>query len=208
LKLIRDTSKEIIMKNCLIKLNLALMLGACLSNTALAGPKWSTVGSAGTVDEADTAIVQLGTPGRTIFPLPIILPNPATIGILPTAPAASDVVVRYNIVGIGPLLKVGSDRVLSLRYMDNGNDARVQANLIQMNLSTGARTTLLSFDSNTITSGLTGFQYQGMGTGCPGTALTFDFANNNYFIEAVLTRTSATGTPVISGIDVEVKTLC
>jgi hypothetical protein len=103
-------------------------------------------------------------------------------------------------------------RAFWIRFIDNGNAARVQVYLKQQNVNTGAIATLLSFDSDDYPP-LPTFQSATPNKGL-GPFFNFSFASgpfngsNNqggdsvYYIEAILTRGAQGGTPGLASISI------
>jgi hypothetical protein len=151
---------------------------------------WTTVGSAGTVDEADTQIVAFDQSNATI-----------KSGI-------SNVTlnIRYNVVGVeGDNGGTGDfdQIVMGLRYVDNGANSRIVALLKRVNLNTGAIATLLTFDSdNFAQSGLS--QIQSVSSGC-STVEPFNFDVNAYFLDVSISRAAVGGVAVFRGARVCVR---
>lgn len=183
MKLQRNHAKII---NCF--LSLALLLTATLANTSVARADdfywlkaWTTVGSAGTVDEADAGKIVLQ--GSTIG-FPEILPptkqqSAFEVGLpLETVTA----VVRYNVVATDNLLEGGTNLGLRSRFRDDGNNAQVILRLIEVNIETGASSIVLTLDSNAFTAN-TNYQAQSVSTFIGN---RMDFFQNAYFIEATL----------------------
>jgi len=182
-------------------LSIALLLTALVStSTARAdvdpGYKvWTTVGSAGTIDEADTG--KLALAGATVaFPEPPITNFPVSasaVGIPMETVAAT---VRYNVVVTDGTIIGGSYLSMRARFRDDGNNAQVLLRLFEINFETGATTLLLTLDSNAFApqhdyqlqtvSAQTGFNRP-------------DFVNNAYFIEATLIQKRPTITPFGGG---------
>ncbi len=168
----------------------ALFLILATTPVFAAGDPWTSVGSAGTVDEADATEVHF---------------SGGIASIKPSAPASSSVTLRYNITSTKDLEDSGVNKSLSVRFRDNGPDARVQLFLKSYNINTGAGTTVLSFDSNT-TASSSSYRMQTVGDGC--WKPSFDFHNNAYYIEAILTRTSTLGRPALSIMRVSDIDIC
>ena len=143
---------------------------------------WTTVGSAGTVDVQD---------------LPIVAYDGPIASLIPNAPDYSSLDMRYNVVPVEglyvgiPSFQLGCLR-LRVRYRDEVNagsalrkapEITVLVKLKSMNLSTGAVTTLLTFNSNDFNAA-PGFQTQV--SNCD--VIRFHFGENAYWIEAQLTH--------------------
>jgi hypothetical protein len=142
---------------------------------------WTTAGSTGTVDESDTSIVNLNGPSAAIKSSAIL---PANLDI------------RYNVVAVGSL-EGGNTPAITVRFKDNGNQARVIIYLKVMNIFTGGVGTLMAIDSNDYPSSSS---YQTRSLAYPKIGDFFDFTNNVYYIEAKITKTGTSGTPELSGI--------
>ena len=131
---------------------------------------WTTVGSAGTVDEDDQ--------GRVAF-------REGVAELRADAPAQTQAEVRYNVVAVDGLF-AGAGRRMVVRYRDNGAESQVVVRLKSYDLLTGATVTLLTFDSNTFAPSA-GFQARGIAVCSPGWA--FDFSTKAYFVEVQLIKT-------------------
>ncbi len=171
----------------LLRLALIVLVGlSALSNPPPAAAQskcWTTVGSAGTVDEADTGIVSLALNNVTIKPT---LSN-ATLN------------VRYNIVATDGLF--GGDRIgMGIRYADNGPNAHVAVRLREVNFQTGVTANRMSFDSNAFPQAA-GAQTQFVGTACFSGSF-FDFSANVYYLDVEISKTGVGGTPVLGAINI------
>lgn len=144
---------------------------------------WTTVGSAGTVDEGDTGIA--------VFSL-------ANVTVSGAAALPANLDIRYNIVAVDGLLQGGDGILMTARFRDNGAGARVILRLREVDLSTGIVVTRLTLDSNSFAAS-NAFQTQSTST-CTGNF--FDFNRKAYFIEAVLQKSAADGAPGLTGIRV------
>lgn len=131
---------------------------------------WTTVGSAGTVDEADTNVVDL---------------NGALAQVKPGGQASAVVDIRYNVVSEGGIYG-GDGYLLTARFRDNGTFSRVILYLKEYNLLTGTTTTRMTLDSNAFPAS-NSYQTQSVGVCSP--AWSFDFFNKAYFIEAQIQKT-------------------
>lgn len=150
---------------------------------------WTTAGSAGTVDEADLAIVSLSGPYATHAA---------------AAPVISTVDIRYNVVDLDGLH--GWDRyLLKVRFLDNGAAARVIVRLKEYSLVNGNLITRMTFDSNAF-AGNAAYQTQSVSSACwPGWSFNFD--QNVYFLEVEIQRTGAGGAAGVAAIQI-IGSLC
>ena len=154
---------------------------------------WTTVGSAGTLDEKsvgkvffDRSIVQMGQ-----------LVGPTTIskaGLIATQ--TDSAVIRYNVTAVDSFFVPRScspdnsqDVRLRLRYLAAGPGARVLAKLIELDLTTGTEKPLLTFDSADPSLPRAN-NYQVQSASVCGRTWTFDFERKSYYIEATLTASS------------------
>ena len=79
---------------------------------------------------------------------------------------------------------------MKLRYLASGNNARVVARLVEVDLATGAEVDKLNFDSNAFAKAN---QYQVQSVGQCGPQIPpqpFDFATKAYYVEVRLTNSS------------------
>jgi hypothetical protein len=146
---------------------LAVSVGS--STAAQVPAPWTSVGSAGTVDEADLLVVQLGTP------------VPGAVSMRPVFRGVAR--IRYNVVAVGGVLE--GPVILRARFLDRSDLQRVFLELKEYNLVTGLTTTLLTLDSDSYAAA-PAFQVQSVG-GCPPFA-RLNFAENAYFVDALLSR--------------------
>jgi hypothetical protein len=145
---------------------------------------WTTVASAGTVDEADI--------GQVAF-----ISGYATLS--GSAPASTQVTIRYNVVAVDGLFDTGDGYKLKVRFRDNGPDSRVIVRLKAYDLDSGTYSTLMTLDSDDFPeSGA--FQTQDVTDCSPNWA--FNFLAKAYFIEAELRRTATAGTPGLGIIQI------
>lgn len=107
-------------------------------------------------------------------------------------------VIRYNVTAVDGLLGVQGIR-MAVRFLDEGVSARVVAQLIEVDIATGAQATLLTFDSDDPNvPSLSGYHLYEV---CDdGRAQQFDFVKKAYYIEATLT-TSSIVVPSAAGIE-------
>lgn len=144
---------------------------------------WTTVASAGTVDEADMSIVSL---------------TGAFAQIKSSATLPANLNVRYNVVS-EEYIYGGDGYRLTARFRDNGTSSRVILYLKEYNLFTGATRTRMTLDSNNFPSS-NAYQTQSVGNCAPG--WTFDFYRKAYYVEAIIQKTSRTGNPGLGGIQI------
>lgn len=167
---------------------------------------WTTVGSAGTLDEADT--------GKVFFDhgkvqMGQVLAGSTTGAAASTKAAvitqARTAVIRYNVTPVDGMFpppvsfpnSVGMQ--LRLRFLDTGARARVVAKLVEVDLLNGSETALVTFDSNG--SGIpasNNYQVKEAGN-CDR---RFDFIRKAYYIEASLTVTNDTIAGNAAGIEI------
>lgn len=159
---------------------------------------WTTVGSTGTVDEADVSriffdrsVAQLGRVTGGVGSLP----GASTIALPPQTLTST---IRYNVTPVEGLFAVEPPCFtqtgnscpgiqLKLRYLAFGSVGRVVANLVEVDLVTGVEVTRLSFDSKSFASA-SGYQVQAVGQCGPSTPpQPFDFEKKAYYVEAKLT---------------------
>src|SRR5262245_15343422 len=185
-------------------LTLILALSATLSTSPVAmaddfvhNKAWTTVGSAGTVDEADDGkLVYQGSAvsfPEILPPLPTAQTAQAESNaqiILPTETTRAT--IRYNVTAVDGLFAQSCDGLkMTVRFRDDGAWAQVFIRLFEQDISTGATKLLLTFDSNAF---LPSPNYQIQGVGVADRSFSFDFSQKAYFIEANLTKTSVINT--------------
>jgi hypothetical protein len=130
--------------------------------------------SVGTVDEDSTAIVQLRN---------------FTVTLLPAA--TGSVHIRYNILAVDDISRFcpATQSVVRVRFRNSDNSgatAQVAFDIHQTNVTSGGNNIIYSFNSNGRGAG-TSFT-----TAVDSPAIDFDFANNVYWIEATVFRSSTT----------------
>jgi hypothetical protein len=183
-----------------------LALTSAQAQTPDANKIWTTVGSGGTLDETsvgrvffDHGVVQMGRPvvGQTSAR--------GRAGVLQQTQSA---VIRYNVTPVDGLFTLRpqsctggcSAYKLTLRYLAAGSNARVVANLIEVDLATGAETTRLSFNSNNFPKA-NRYQVKDGEFSC-GPTFSFDFKRKAYYIEATLTASSIVVAGSAAGIQI------
>ena len=171
-----------------------------VSSASAQGPEnapWTTVGSAGTVDEADLFNVNLGSP----------------VSGAVSMWSAGTVHIRYNVVAVAGVLG-GNGLTMTVRYqtrpapLENGEvfnsrfriapflpntgaPGQVIVRLMKYSLATGVLTNLLTLDSNSFPPA-DGFQVQSVATSaCVPPFTTLDFVNNSYFMDVSLIKAPA-----------------
>ena len=162
---------------------------------------WTTVGSAGTLDEKsegkvffDRAVVQKGTTlvvgqaGR----------QPRAEGV--TVEATDSAVIRYNVTAVDGLFE-GNTLGMTIRFRDEGPGAQVIAQLIEVDLTTGTKTTLLAFDSDAPGVPVESGYHVWDVFDCKARKQPFDFVRHAYYIEATLTNSSIV-TDSVAGIEI------
>jgi hypothetical protein len=125
------------------------------------------------------------------------------------APVGSVAFIRYNVL---PVRDLATDltsieyRIFAARFLDDGA-GHVFLSLIQLNLSTGVITTLMTFDSNQ--SSPSASYQEGNTPGNPQFNFTwadsdgFDPADSVYYVEAQLSRNAAGGQAGLAGFSIK-----
>jgi hypothetical protein len=160
---------------------------------------WTTVGSAGTLDEKsegkvffDRAVVQKG---QTVVVSQANRQLRAEGGLDETDSA----VIRYNVTAVDGMFG-GKAPAMAVRFRAEGVGARVIAQLIEVDLVTGAEVTRLTFDSDAAgVPALSGYHVFDV-FDCKR-ADWFDFTRKAYYIEATLT-TSSFVVESVAGIEI------
>jgi hypothetical protein len=152
---------------------------------------WTTVGSAGTLDETSVGKVFFN---HGIVQMGVVINDP-----LPTAQSAiigqetRSAVIRYNVTPVDGLFTLkarpcgpgaNAGYKLTLRYIAAGN-AGVVAKLIEIDLASGNETVRLNFKGAPTSNH---YQVQDGEFNC-GPDFSFDFSRKAYYIEATLTAT-------------------
>jgi len=135
---------------------------------------WTTVGSAGTIDEDSLAIARVQN---------------FTLNFLPSA--TGTITVRYNITATDGMTSFcpGTFAMVRMRYRNSdptGMTSKYSWELHSSNISTGGNTTLVTFASTISSSFSNGAAFLTV-TGTLG-SVDFDFANNVYWLEAKIFR--------------------
>jgi hypothetical protein len=152
------------------------------------------IGSTGTVDPNSTNLVKYIN-GR------VELRNDAPVG--------SVAFIRYNVLPVRDLaadLNSIEFRIFDARFLDDGA-GHVFLSLIQQNQSTGALTTLMTFDSNA--SSPSASYQRGNTPGNPTFNFTwadsdgFDPSDSVYYVEAQLSRSATGGQAGLAGFSIK-----
>lgn len=151
---------------------------------------WTTVASAGTVDEADANKVNY---------------SEGTARLNLAVPANSTATIRYNVVAVDGLVDAGGDGYsLGVRFRDNGQDERVIVRLKAVDLNTGIVSTLMTLDSNAFPPNAL-FQLRYVPVCWPNWG--FNFTRNAYFVETILWKGTTAGNPGLTAVQIS-KTIC
>jgi hypothetical protein len=158
------------------KLLLAVFSFFLVISSANAAPIWTTVGSAGTVDETALAIFAVDF---------------ASLGYSSSSSSTATITARYNVT----IEDTNSPAWTTLEIVANdaGVVNGVTAILYGVSRSTGSSTLIAAVGSGGSGTNTTA-------TGAIGTSTTFDFANNYYFVQASVVRTSSSSNPTLRGI--------
>lgn len=169
-----------------LALGLAVIVSTVLGQPALAQSKsaWTTVGSAGIVNESHFDLVDLSGGGIAQFQA--------------GAPANTSALIRYNVTATSGLFGLlGTPIRMNVRFMDNNASANVIVRLKEYNFDAGLpATTIIEFNSNEQASSASlqnGYKMAACG-------FAFDFANKAYYLEVELNRTAASGNPKLATV--------
>jgi len=140
---------------------------------AQAGKSWTAAGATGTIDDDSLTIAQFKNFAVTL-----------------NAGATGTVRVRYNITAVDGMNQYcpASSSTIKTRFRNSDNAggvARLRYELKVTNVLSGGSTTLYTFDSNGISAG------SSFTTATATPAIDFDWAQNVYWIDATLFRSSA-----------------
>lgn len=169
-------------------------LGSAQAQTADINKIWTTVGSAGTIDETDVGKVFFDLSKVQMGSVPVNQPLSKKNALIVQRPISA--VIRYNVTpvdglffpttpGCQPGTGISCQGVrLLLRYLSTGGSSQVIAKLIEVDLANGAETTRLTFKSSDFAAS-SNYQVQA-NTDC-GPRWKFDFTRKAYYVEATLT---------------------
>lgn len=135
---------------------------------------WTTVGSAGVVDEADTGIVDFVA---------------GEARMRGTAVVGSMLNLRYNVVSL-PGFSGPGQYVMRTRFRDNGAGANVRLDLRRYQ-NNGINSVQATFDSDDYAAAA-GYQTQ-----AECMLVDWDFNTSAYYIEATLHKSTSAGTPAL-----------
>jgi hypothetical protein len=155
-------------RHSLFAIAAVLAAGAAQANT------WTTVGSAGVVDDADTGIVDFVAGEARMR-------SNAVVG--------SMLNLRYNVVSLEGFSGPGQYAMRS-RFRDNGSGANVRLDLRRYQ-NDGTNSLVATFDSNDHAASST---YQ---TQAKCIVVDWDFNTSAYYIEATLHKGATAGTPAL-----------
>jgi len=142
-----------------------------LSAPAAAQDGLRQAGSTGTVDESDLAIYETSGPIMRIHE---------------DAPDNSKIIVRYNITDPGGWLwSQGEWHSMGVRFIDNGDGARITLKIKVHDGFTGEAETLWKFDSNDFGAS-EGIQRRGLDD--DSETWDYNFDNNYYWVEVTIER--------------------
>lgn len=136
---------------------------------------WTSVGSAGVVDEADTGIVDFVA---------------GEARMRGNAAAGSVLNLRYNVVSL-PGFSGPGQYVMRTRFRDNGAGANVRLDLRRYQ-NNGLNSLQATFDSDDHGASAS---YQ---TQAECVLVDWDFATSAYYVEATLSKSTAAGTPALA----------
>jgi hypothetical protein len=179
---------------------------AAISTVLIAAPleaqtrpfAWSTVASAGTVDEASTSLVLL---------------DAGSVGFRPTAPAGSVAVIRYPLSSLpsGSAFfnpPVGYEvfysyvrLVLTLSFRKNDDNAYAAAAVKRVRLADGQTNTVAGVNSLAYFPG-GDVQHDERIVGCSAPPYCYAPAEYAYFVEVVIWKPQATSDPKVVGVRV------
>lgn len=170
----------------------AAVLLTSLAAVAHAQPRpWTTAGSAGTVDEADTADVRF-------------VQNDASL--VPGAAVGTTATIRYNVVAVdGAAGGLGALPRLTVRYRTGDATGRVIVRLKRYPFAGGAPATVLEFTSAAHPATGGGYATQEK-KDCAAPSL--DFNLNAYFVEVEFQKNGAGGSPALGAVKMDLVPAC
>jgi hypothetical protein len=157
---------------------LTLAVAGHLAPARAATRFWTAAGSTGTVDEADTGLVAFSGANATF-----------------KASATGSAVLRYNVVAVDDLFSPFQGMYMTVRFRDNGADARVLVRLRRFDVVAGTTATLITVDSNAF--GASSSWQVREGDNC---AALFSFGIGLYYVEVEMTKSTTDGAPGVAAI--------
>ena len=151
--------------------------GQMAKASALTG--WTSVGSAGTVDESSLNNVTMNRSFIEIRSHCVLFYLRSAMGC---STYVGDVSVRYNVAFYSEFAAFQ----LAARFRDSGDTQRVVLTLKKVDLQTGVESIVRTLDSNAFPPSTT---YQTETTGC-APIFSIDAARNAYYIDAVISNNS------------------
>lgn len=150
---------------------------------------WTSAGSTGTPDE--DALPTDVAPGKITMSLPY--------ATLKATQAQMTATIRYNVTAVFDKSYTFTP-YLQMRFLDSGTTTRVYAVLRAYNTTTGGSRTLATLDSNSFPASA---NYQTQLSCTPNNQWINDFANEVYYVEVTLSRTSTTGSAVVAALRID-----
>lgn len=159
-----------------------------LARSAAAQKCWSALGS--------TAVVSPGSLSNANM-------VGINLGVASTAPLPAVVSARYAVTGMqDDTGSVPNGKVLIVRFVDTGSDARVRVILRQMNVANEVGgTDVIVFDSDAYPPSATS-QIQGIRTNPCVYGGGFNSVTHNYFVVVEVTKSGSTGNPNLQLVQV------
>jgi hypothetical protein len=165
---------------------------------------WTTIGSAGSVDEADVSKVFFENSKVQMGQIPVIQVGAKKRRII--GQQTQSAVIRYNVTAVDGLFtpmpgcrtELCPGPQLSFRYIADGPSARVVVKLIEVDLATGVEAVRLTIDSAVSSPGK-GYRTDFGAPACDA-RWRFDFKKKAFYIEARLTTNSLAAVGSVAGI--------
>ena len=180
-----------------VKVDSGVSAGTILTNTATAASTTADPLSLNNSGTATTTVAELrgwsttanssvtedeSNPARPVY-------TNFTAAVSPASPVGA-YTLRYNIQAMDGLAGAGANTRLRVRFRDDGAGSRVTVAIMRSAVTGGVATLGTIFDSDDYTPG-SGFQTQEILM----PAITFDFTQNFYWLEVVMTKSEAANQP-------------
>jgi hypothetical protein len=180
-----------------VKVDTGVSAGTILTNTATAATTTADPLSGNDSGTATTTVANLrgwtttanssvtedeSNPARPVY-------TNFTAAVSPGSPVGA-YTLRYNIQAMDGLAGAGTNTRLRVRFRDEGAGSRVTVAIMRSSVTGGAATLGTIFDSDNYAPG-SGFQTQEILM----PAITFDFTQNFYWLEVVMTKSEAANQP-------------